>query len=278
MRSGSEQEGAPGVRLTRRQLLQAGAVVGLGAGLTGSGLLAAGCGSSGSGTSASPAATSGTVKRGGIFTFATDQLFPKDGLDPLKNIDDGQDALEGMLREGLVTYDFKFNPRAASGAELGRQPRAHGVHVPSAAQRHLARRHAVHGQRRRLVDRADHVARRRVGHDAASRLRASKRTAWSSSTTSRSSSSSSAPTRCCCWRCPTSSATSSRRTARSPTTRRGSGPAPSSSSSTTRASPSRSTSTQATGCRATRSSTPCAASRTPRSRPSCSPSLPARRA
>jgi peptide/nickel transport system substrate-binding protein len=110
MRSGSEQEGAPGVRLTRRQLLQAGAVVGLGAGLTGSGLLAAGCGSSGSGTSASPAATSGTVKRGGIFTFATDQLFPKDGLDPLKNIDDGQDALEGMLREGLVSYDFKFNP------------------------------------------------------------------------------------------------------------------------------------------------------------------------
>ena len=109
MKSRGEAEGPLGVRLTRRQLLQAGAVVGLGAGLASSGLLAA-CGSSGSGTGAAPTASSRAIKRGGVFTFATDQLFPKDGLDPLKNIDDGQDALEGMLREGLVSYDFKFQP------------------------------------------------------------------------------------------------------------------------------------------------------------------------
>ena len=110
MRSRSEQDGAPGTRLTRRQLLQAGAVVGLGAGLAGSGLLSAGCGSSGSGASASPAASAAAVKRGGVFTMATDQLFPKDNLDPATNITDGVDAVQGMLREGLVTRDFNFTP------------------------------------------------------------------------------------------------------------------------------------------------------------------------
>ena len=113
MRSGSEQEGTSATQLTRRQLLRAGAAVGLGAGLAGSGILGAGCGSSGGGSSASPSASgsAGALKPGGIMTLATDQLFPKDNLNPLTNTTDGVDALEGMLREGLVTYDFTFTPQ-----------------------------------------------------------------------------------------------------------------------------------------------------------------------
>lgn len=114
MKSGSDKEGIGKRNLTRRELLQAGAVAGLGAGLIGTGLGAAGCGSSdGGGASASPSASgaAGALKPGGIFTLATDQMFPKDNLNPLTNTTDGIDALEGMLREGLVTYDFTFTPQ-----------------------------------------------------------------------------------------------------------------------------------------------------------------------
>lgn len=100
--------------VTRRELLKAGAVVGLGAGLLGGAVSAAGCGSGGSGgTTASPSASGSAraLKPGGIMTLATDQLFPKDSLNPLTNTTDGVDAIEGMLREGLVTYDFTFTPK-----------------------------------------------------------------------------------------------------------------------------------------------------------------------
>jgi len=132
MGSRDDRDEAAKAGMTRRQFLQVGAVAGLGAGLAGSGLLAA-CGGSGGGSSASPsaAASTGTMKRGGIFVMATDQLFPKDGLDPLKNIDDGQDAVEGMLREGLVTYDFNFNvqPRLAQSWETNPELTEYTFHL-----------------------------------------------------------------------------------------------------------------------------------------------------
>ena len=112
MKAGSDNQGD--VRgLTRRELLRAGAVAGLGAGLLGTSLGAAACGSSGTTTEGSPAASgsAAAVKPGGVMTLATDQLFPKDNLNPLTNTTDGVDALEGMLREGLVTYDFTFTPQ-----------------------------------------------------------------------------------------------------------------------------------------------------------------------
>lgn len=109
MRSQDGQEGTSGSRLTRRQLLQAGAAVGLGATLGGGGFLGAACGKSSAIPSASGSA--GALKPGGIMTLATDQLNPKDNLNPLTNSTDGVDALEGMLREGLVTYDFTFTPQ-----------------------------------------------------------------------------------------------------------------------------------------------------------------------
>ena len=120
MGSHDEKNEAAKAGMTRRQFLQAGAVVGLGAGLAGSGLLA-GCGGSGGGSSASPSASgaTGAVKPGGIMTLATDQLFPKDNLNTLTNTTDGVDALEGLLREGLVTYDMAFTaqPRLAQSWE-----------------------------------------------------------------------------------------------------------------------------------------------------------------
>ena len=116
MKSERDNEGIDRRGLTRRELLQAGAVVGAGGTILGSALLGAGCGSSdggGGGASASPSssAAAGTAKAGGTFTLATDQLFPKDSLDTLTNTTDGVDALEGMIREGLVTYDFAFTPQ-----------------------------------------------------------------------------------------------------------------------------------------------------------------------
>ncbi|HJW76801.1 MAG TPA: ABC transporter substrate-binding protein [Thermoleophilia bacterium] len=111
MKSSSDSEGVGRSGLTRRELLRAGAAAGLGVGLLGSGVVASGCGEGETAASASPSAAAGSVKPGGIFTLATDQLFPKDSLDPLTNITDGVDALEGMLREGLVTYDFTFTPQ-----------------------------------------------------------------------------------------------------------------------------------------------------------------------
>jgi peptide/nickel transport system substrate-binding protein len=113
MKAGSDKEGLFKRGLTRRELLQTGAVAGLGAGLLGTSLGAAACGSGGTAASSSPApsGSAAAVKPGGIFTLATDQLFPKDNLNPLTNTTDGIDALEGMLREGLVTYDFTFTPQ-----------------------------------------------------------------------------------------------------------------------------------------------------------------------
>ena len=115
MKSGSDNEVGVGRGLTRRELLQAGAVVGIGGGILGSALIGAGCGGDegepAATASASASAAAGTVKPGGTFTLATDQLFPKDSLDTLTNITDGVDALEGMIREGLVTYDFSFTPQ-----------------------------------------------------------------------------------------------------------------------------------------------------------------------
>lgn len=114
MKSSHDDHGATRKGMTRRQLLQAGAVAGLGAGLAGSGLLGAGCGSSdggGGGSSPSASASSGSVKPGGIFTMATDQLNANQVLDTLKNTEDGVDALQGMIREGLITYDFSFTPQ-----------------------------------------------------------------------------------------------------------------------------------------------------------------------
>ena len=106
--------------MTRRQFLQAGAVVGLGASLAGSGLLA-GCGSNGGGSTPAPSTSgaSGALKPGGVMTLATDQFFPKQNLNTLTNTEDGVDAVEGMLREGLVTYDFSFTaqPRLAQSWE-----------------------------------------------------------------------------------------------------------------------------------------------------------------
>ena len=112
MQAGSDNEGSRGPGMTRRELLRAGAVAGLGVGLLGTGLGASACGS-GKSAGSSPAASgfSAAVKRGGIMTLATDQFFPKDNLNPLTNTTDGIDALEGMLREGLVTYDFTFAPQ-----------------------------------------------------------------------------------------------------------------------------------------------------------------------
>ena len=99
--------------MTRRELLKAAAVTGLGVGLGGSSFLAAGCGS---GTSSSPAPTgSASAKRGGTLQLATDQLFPKDRLDPFKCVTDGNILVTGSVRDNLITYDpdFNFEPRLA---------------------------------------------------------------------------------------------------------------------------------------------------------------------
>jgi peptide/nickel transport system substrate-binding protein len=134
MKSGSDNEDVAKRGMTRRQLLQAGAVAGVGAGLLGSTLGAAACGGSSS-SSSSPAASgspaAGKVKPGGVFTLATDQLFPKDNLNPLTNTTDGIDALEGMLREGLVTYDFTFTPqpRLAESWELSPDSTEYTFHI-----------------------------------------------------------------------------------------------------------------------------------------------------
>ena len=113
MKAGSDNQGDIRRGLTRRELLKASAVAGLGAGLLGTSLGAAACGSGTTTTADSPAASGSAapVKAGGVMTLATDQLFPKDNLNPLTNTTDGVDALEGMLREGLVTYDFTFTPQ-----------------------------------------------------------------------------------------------------------------------------------------------------------------------
>jgi peptide/nickel transport system substrate-binding protein len=136
MKSGSENEGGARRGLTRRELLQAGAVAGLGAGLLGSSLGAAACGSSGDSSSSTSPAASGSaaasqLKPGGIFTLATDQLFPKDNLNPLTNTTDGVDALEGMIREGLVTYDFSFTPqpRLAESFEANAEATEYTFHI-----------------------------------------------------------------------------------------------------------------------------------------------------
>jgi peptide/nickel transport system substrate-binding protein len=109
-RNESEQDKARG--LTRRELLKAGALTGVGASLLGSGFFAAGCGSSGgAASSASPSGSAAAVvKTGGVMTLATDQLFPKDNLDPATNTTDGVDVLQGMLREGLVAVTDTFQP------------------------------------------------------------------------------------------------------------------------------------------------------------------------
>ena len=132
MQQKGEQERAAHPGLTRRELLQAGALVGLGAGALSTGALAAGCGSGGTASSASPSASgAAAIKPGGIMTLATDQLLPKDTLDPLKNITDGVDAVQGMLREGLVTRDFQFNPmpRLASSWETNADVTEYTFHI-----------------------------------------------------------------------------------------------------------------------------------------------------
>jgi peptide/nickel transport system substrate-binding protein len=127
MRSSHDSDGAPRNGMTRRDLLKAGAVVGLGAGVVGGGFLGAGCGggdeSGGGDASPSASAAAGSVKPGGIMTLATDQLYPNQVLDTLKNTEDGIDALQGMLREGLVTYDFNFvtQPRLAERWETNEE-------------------------------------------------------------------------------------------------------------------------------------------------------------
>lgn len=106
--------------LTRRDFAKAGAVVGIGAGLLGTGFLS-GCGAGGTSTSTSPSATSiAAVKRGGVLQVATDRLIQGDNLNVLTNLHDGVDMLQGMIREGLVTYDFSFNiiPRLAASWDV----------------------------------------------------------------------------------------------------------------------------------------------------------------
>ncbi len=97
--------------MTRRDLLKAGVVTGVGASLAGGALLGAGCGDDGGEATGTESPAAGSLKAGGIMTLATDQLLPKDSLNTLTNITDGVDAVQGMIREGLVTYDFGFAPQ-----------------------------------------------------------------------------------------------------------------------------------------------------------------------
>jgi peptide/nickel transport system substrate-binding protein len=106
-------DGSGGRGLTRRELVKSGALFGLGAGLVGSGFIGAGCGGGSTAAVSSPSAAA--VKPGGVMTIATDQLFPKDSLDPATNSTDGIDVLQGLIREGLVivTPTFGVEPRLA---------------------------------------------------------------------------------------------------------------------------------------------------------------------
>ena len=114
MKSRDAGDGASGRGLTRRELVKSGALFGLGAGLIGGGFVGAGCGSGGS-TAASSSPSAASIKPGGVMTIATDQLFPKDSLDPATNSTDGIDVLQGLIREGLVvvTPTFGVEPRLA---------------------------------------------------------------------------------------------------------------------------------------------------------------------
>ena len=97
--------------MTRRDLLKAGVVTGVGASLAGGALIGAGCGDDGGEATGTESPAAGSLKAGGILTLASDTLFPKDNLNTLTNITDGVDAVQGMIREGLVTYDFGFAPQ-----------------------------------------------------------------------------------------------------------------------------------------------------------------------
>ena len=151
--------------LTRRELLQAGAVAGLGAGLLGTSLGAAACGSSGGGVERLAGGlrlAAGALKPGGVFTLATDQMFPKDNLNPLTNTTDGIDALEGMLREGLVTYDFTFTPqpRLAESWEVNPEATEYTFHIRPNVTWHDGTPFTARDAS--LVPREDHVAGRRA--------------------------------------------------------------------------------------------------------------------
>ena len=118
MKSENDNGGIEERGITRRQLLQAGALVGVGAGLFGGVLTACG-GASGSAASSAASPAAGTVKAGGVMTIAHDSMSPTDNLKMSTNMLDPIDMLQGMLREGLVTYDtnWKIIPRLASSYE-----------------------------------------------------------------------------------------------------------------------------------------------------------------
>jgi peptide/nickel transport system substrate-binding protein len=97
--------------LTRAQFLRGTSAAAFGLWSLG----AIGCGDSGGDSNAAGGGSPATKAAGGTLLFVSGGFTPQDSLDPLKNISDLVDVVQGMIAEALVTPDFEhvMSPRLA---------------------------------------------------------------------------------------------------------------------------------------------------------------------